>query len=102
MKRRLSVQLFHMLRGTKARRKTVDLLGYGTAELMAHVERQFLPGMTWQNIGEWHIDHIVPLASFKITGPDDPELRRAWALSNLRPLWADDNKRKSAKREFLI
>ena len=53
-------------------------------------------------MGEWHIDHIVPLASFVIAGPDDPELRRAWALTNLRPLWAKDNMRKGAKVETLL
>ena len=69
---------------------------------MTHLERQFLPGMTWGNRGEWHIDHIVPLASFTFTSPDDPEFRAAWALTNLRPLWAKDNIRKSAKRTHLI
>ena len=102
MKRRMASQLYHMLRGAKARRKTVDLIGYTTEELCAHIERQFHDGMSWENIGDWHIDHIVPLASFNITGPDDPELKRAWALANLRPLWASANKRKHAKREFLI
>jgi len=58
--------------------------------------------MSWENIGDWHIDHIVPLSRFKVSGPDDPELRRAWALTNLRPLWAKDNMRKSASNEFLL
>ena len=102
LRKRLSLQLYAMLRGTKARRKTVDLLGYSTAELKAHIERQFLPGMGWHNTDEWHLDHIVPLSSFAITGPDDPELRVAWGLPNLRPLWAKDNLRKSDKREYLV
>lgn len=102
MKKRIRHQLYMLLRGAKARRKTVELLGYSTAELCAHIERQFTDGMGWHNVGEWHLDHIVPLDSFTIAGPDDPDLRRAWALTNLRPLWAVDNKRKSAKREFLI
>lgn len=79
-----------------------SLLDYSPAELRAHLERQFTRGMTWDNYGEWHIDHIVPLASFTITGPDDPELRRAWALPNLRPLWATDNLRKGARRLSLL
>jgi hypothetical protein len=70
--------------------------------LAAHLEKQFLKGMTWQNIGEWHVDHIVPLASFMISGPDDPALRVAWGLPNLRPLWAKDNLRKNKHRTHLL
>jgi hypothetical protein len=58
--------------------------------------------MSWDNIGDWHIDHIVPLASFTFSSADDPEFRAAWALTNLRPLWAADNMRKHARREFLL
>lgn len=87
---------------TKRRRPTFSLLGYNGNELRAHLEKQFLKGMGWHNMPEWHIDHIVPLASFTITGEDDPSLARAWALTNLRPVWANDNLAKSAKREFLI
>lgn len=78
----------------KGGRRTADLLGYSAEELKAHLERQFLPGMSWSNYGEWHIDHIVPVASFHFTSMNDPEIRRAWSLPNLRPLWAEDNRRK--------
>jgi hypothetical protein len=88
-------------RGTK-RRKTFECLGYTSAELMAHLERQFLRGMRWDNLGEWHIDHIVPLSSFSYATPDDPDFRRAWAITNLRPLWARDNLSKGAKVSLLI
>ena len=57
---------------------------------MAHIQAQFLPGMTWENRREWHIDHIVPLAS--ATTYD--EVVGLFALSNLQPLWASDNVRK--------
>jgi 5-methylcytosine-specific restriction endonuclease McrA len=99
---RISNQIWQVIRGGKAHRHAFDLLGYSKAELISHLERQFLKGMGWENMGEWHIDHIVPLSSFTITGPDDPELRRAWALPNLRPLWAKDNIRKGAKIEVLL
>jgi 5-methylcytosine-specific restriction endonuclease McrA len=86
----------------KGGRSTEELIGYTVSDLRDHIERQFLRGMTWDNYGEWHIDHIVPLSSFTITGPDDPELRRAWALTNLRPLWATENLQKHKKRTHLI
>lgn len=90
------------IRRGKGGRKTFDLLGYTLNELMAHLERQFLKGMRWGNYGEWHIDHIKPLSSFKIAGADDPELMRAWGLTNLRPIWAKDNISKGCKITHLI
>lgn len=86
----------------KAGRSWREFVPYTLEELMAHLERQFLSGMTWDNRRQWHIDHIVPLASFTFTSPDDPEFRAAWALTNVRPLWAKDNIRKSAKRTHLL
>lgn len=90
------------VRDGKGGRSWRDVVGYGPEELMAHLERQFVKGMTWDNVGEWHIDHIVPLSSFAFDSVDDPEFRRAWALPNLRPLWAAENKSKYAKRTHLI
>jgi hypothetical protein len=75
---------------------------YTVDELRVHLERQFLPGMGWHNMGQWHIDHIVPLAHHKFESPEDPEFKAAWALTNLRPLWAEENLRKSAKRLVLL
>ncbi len=82
--------------------KFEDFAGYTTKELRDHLERQFTKGMSWQKFrdGEIHIDHIVPLSSFDLHVPD--ELRRAWAITNLRPLWARDNLEKSAKCLFLV
>src|SRR3546814_14741028 len=77
------------------------LVGYTVADLMAHLERQFLPGMSWDNRGEWHIDHIRTLCSFEFTSPDDPQFREAWALTNLRPLWARDNLRTGGRLDLL-
>ncbi len=99
---RISNQIYAVIKRAKGCRSAFDLVGYSFAELKDHLERQFLRGMSWENIGEWHIDHIVPLSSFTIAGPDDPELKRAWALTNLRPLWAVDNLRKGAKLEVML
>lgn len=82
--------------------RTFDALGYTPAELMAHLERQFLKGMSWENMGEWHIDHIAPLASFNLEAVGSDEFKRAWGLPNLRPMWGADNMRKHAKRLTLI
>lgn len=70
-------------------------LGYSVADLMEHLERQFTPDMSWDNYGDWHVDHIAPCASFDMT--DDRQFAECWAMSNLRPLSAMDNIRKGAK-----
>lgn len=90
------------LRGRKGGRKWQELVGYTVEQLVAHLERQFLPGMTWSNRDKWHIDHIVPLASFEFTSPEDDGFKAAWALTNLRPLWSGANVRKGGKRQHLL
>lgn len=88
-----------ILVGSKRGRHVFDLLGYTADDLKRHLEKQFLPGMTWENYGRygWHIDHIIPLSAFNYETPEHVDFRRAWALENLRPLWAFDNLSKHAK-----
>lgn len=85
--------------GGKARRKTEDILGYTRGELISHIEKQFSKGMSWKKVfsGEVHIDHIIPVSHFRPSKFDSDEFRACWALSNLRPMWAEENKRKSDK-----
>ena len=100
---RISARLHTMLRG-KAGRASEEILGYTCEELRRHIERQFSKGMTWAKVhaGEIEIDHITPVSSFSILSTDDPDFRVCWALSNLQPLWALDNRRKQAKRLTLL
>lgn len=79
-----------------------SLVGYSCLELMAHLEKQFLKGMSWENFGKWHIDHIVPKSSFTYEKSDDAEFLECWSLSNLRPIWAKENLSKGAKHIFLL
>jgi hypothetical protein len=76
-------------------KSTLKLVGCSWAELVKHIESLFQPGMTWENHGEWHIDHIRPLASFDLT--QEEEQVKACHWSNLQPLWAKDNLEKNAK-----
>ena len=66
--------------------RTEQLLGCSWLEAKAHFERLFQEGMSWENHGEWHIDHIRPVASFKVD-----ELHLMNHISNLQPLWAEEN-----------
>lgn len=95
--------LIHRALGkAKAGRSWRTFVDYSLEELMSHLERQFKPGMSWENKGDWHIDHIIPRSSFEYSSPDDPEFKKCWSLSNLQPLWAVDNIRKNAKLDYLI
>lgn len=77
--------------------KTFALLGYTIEELMKHLESLFTEGMTWDNYGEWHVDHIKPMASFEFTSTDDQGFKECWVLSNLQPLWRLDNLSKGTR-----
>jgi hypothetical protein len=86
----------------KGHHKWHSIVGYTVSDLRIHLEKQFKRGMSWDNIGEWHIDHIQPLSSFRFTSHEDPEFRAAWCLSNLRPLWKFDNLSKRNRRTVLL
>lgn len=99
---RMSAGIKNSICDGKNGRSWEALVGFTVTELMAHLEKQFLPGMTWANRGAWHIDHRRPLCSFEFHTPDCPQFREAWALTNLRPLWAEDNLRKGGRIDLLI
>lgn len=77
--------------GTKKEGKTIDILGYSPLELKKHIESLFTEGMSWDNYGEWEIDHIIPVSKF----PLDTDIKVVNTLSNLQPLWWKDNNKKS-------
>ena len=82
--------------GTKAYR-TIELLGCSIEHARKHLESLFQEGMTWENHGVmgWHIDHIRPCASFDLSDPE--QQKQCFNYTNLQPLWAEDNLRKSDK-----
>lgn len=73
---------------------TYELIGCTPAELRAHLEAQFRPGMTWENHGTlWEVDHIAPISKFNLLDP--LEQRRASHYTNLQPLFKWENQAKS-------
>lgn len=70
-----------------------SMLGYKFEDLKNHLERNFSDGMSWDNQGEWHIDHIIPVAEMIRLGITCP--KKINALDNLRPVWAHENISKS-------
>lgn len=85
-------------RGGVKPKKTSDYIGCDWDDLITHIERQFTNGMNWENRGEWHLDHIIPLSTADTVDAVAPLLH----FTNLRPLWAKDNLEKSDKRTLLI
>ncbi len=81
----------------KKSNKTLELIGCSVNELWEHLEGQFTDGMTRQNQGEWHIDHIKPCSAFDLTDPK--QQKECFNYKNLQPLWAQDNLKKSNKWE---
>ena len=90
----MSRQIRRSLGTDKNGAKWEEVVGYSLDELKSHLEKQFQPGMTWDNYGKWHIDHIKPISSFNINGINSDDFKKCWSLNNLQPLWAKDNLQK--------
>ena len=76
---------------------TFKMLGYTLGDLRLHLEKQFQPGMTWDNYGQWHVDHKTPRVKLPYDSHLHPNFFKCWSLDNLQPLWALDNIKKGAK-----
>lgn len=96
---RLSKAIGKSLKGNKNGNHWEDLVGYTLNSLIKHFKKLFRPGMTWENYGEWHIDHIIPISIFNFTRPEHRDFKRCWALKNLQPLWAKENLEKHNKTD---
>jgi len=93
---RLSVRIQQSLKGNKKGRSWESLVGFSLEELKKHFEKQFKKGMSWELVmtGQIHIDHKIPIAAFNFETPEDIDFKRCWALKNLQPLFALENKSK--------
>lgn len=69
-----------------------QLLGCNIDELKEYLEKQLKDGMTFENYGEWEIDHIKPLDSFDLT--KESNIRECFHYKNMQPLWLTENRRK--------
>jgi hypothetical protein len=91
----LRKRLYRAITTNKKYQSTLEYLGCSIEELKIHLEKQFKKGMTWNNYGKWHIDHIKPCASFDLSL--ETEQKICFHYTNLQPLWAIENIKKSNK-----
>jgi hypothetical protein len=89
IQRSISSALSKMINKTQTTSMYLNKFGYSIEELKSHLENKFKEGMSFDNYGEWHIDHITPKSWFNCENED--ELINCWSLENLQPLWAEEN-----------
>ena len=91
---RIRLYLYLKTTGITKSKRTFDIVGCSPPELKDYLEKKFTEGMSWDRIGkEIHIDHIIPLSSAK----SEDEIYKLCHYTNLQPLWAEDNLKKSNK-----
>lgn len=91
MRRRLNYAF--SVGGWEKSTKTAEIIGCDWATLLEHLESQFAPGMTWENMGEWEVDHITPYATAKT----EEDVIRLSHYTNLQPLWKSENRQKGGR-----
>ena len=91
-------RLKDFIKGKTGIRSSV-LVGCSHAQFRDHIAMQFEPGMSWDNYGLWHVDHIKPLSSFDWESPNVKLM--ACHYSNLQPLWAANNLAKGDKAAWV-
>lgn len=91
---RARLQLFLKKKKSFKNGKTFDIIGCTPEFLKEYIESKFTDGMSWGLIGQHiHIDHIIPLSIAKT----EDEIYKLCHYTNLQPLWAKDNLKKSNK-----
>jgi hypothetical protein len=96
--RRIRNRIYCALVRQKNIKKTksfISLVGTNKEHLWKYLKRKFKPGMTKENYGKWHIDHIKPCAAFNLI--NIKEQKKCFHYTNLQPLWAEENLSKGAK-----
>lgn len=83
------------LRSTGYRKtgRTAEILGCSYDFFKEYIQSKFTKGMSWDNSGKWHYDHIIPVSSAKTK----EEVIRLNHYTNFQPLWAIDNMKKGCK-----
>lgn len=95
LRKRAFNRIARVLGSIKRVDKTNRLVGCDADELMEHLKSKFTEGMSFDNYGDWHMDHIIPCCAFDLTNPE--EQYKCFHYTNIQPLWAKDNEKKGGK-----
>ena len=79
--------------GYTKKSSTFEILGCSYQEFRIYIENQFKDGMNWENQGEWHLDHKIPIS----WANTEDEVYKLNHYTNFQPLWAIDNQIKNNK-----
>jgi hypothetical protein len=93
IKRNLRHRFWSAVSRDSKKTSVINLIGCTIDELKIYLSQKFTDGMNWENYGEWHIDHIIPCASFDLT--EIEQQKQCFHYTNLQPLWCIDNILKS-------
>jgi len=95
LSRNIRIRIYRFIKNNK--NKTLDIIGCDYLFLKEYLEKKFVDNMNWDNYGEWHIDHIIPLSSANT----EEEIYKLCYYTNLQPLWAKDNLKKGKKMNYI-
>lgn len=99
---RIANSLRVAMNGRKHGRMWETFVGYTLADLMLHLERLFQPGMSWENLKDWEIDHKIPVSTFNFLSANDEDFKRCWDINNIQPLWKKQNLEKGIRLDWKL
>lgn len=93
--RNLRKRIWAVLKNNTKSDSTMKLLGCSIEEFKKYIEKKFEDGMSWDNYGVWHVDHIIACANFDLSDPE--QQRICFHHTNLQPMWGEHNIKKGAR-----
>jgi hypothetical protein len=95
LKSNLRARIYFILKFNRLNKEesSRNILGASYLTVKKHLEKQFKKGMTWDNYGEWHVDHVIP---FKTAKTED-DIMNLCHYTNLQPMWGKENMSKGGK-----
>jgi len=88
----IRTRIYNAMKRNSKSARTLELLGCSIEYLKTYLASKFKEGMTLENYGKWHIDHIIPCCAFDLSIPE--QQRKCFHYTNLQPLWAKANRQK--------
>lgn len=93
IKKNIRDRVREYLTGENKSKRTFDIIGLDKENFKSYIENKFTDGMSWENYGDWHLDHIKPL----YLAENEEDLLKLNHYTNLQPLWVEDNLKKNRK-----